>query len=119
MLNNNKTLSKDAAKIFFVWEKLLPAIDADFYFSSRLENKNNNVYIKKIKNNNKIAKNSKLIFYIDCFIGIQHFCILFDIVIEVIAVAYRDEHPDFAKYYKNCSKIVVYLRLSQIFIYLY
>ena len=37
MLDNNKVLSKNTVKTFFVWRRLLPLIDTNFYFGFRPE----------------------------------------------------------------------------------
>ena len=70
----------------------------------------NNTNIEKVEDN-KATKNSKLIFYMDCFTSIQHFCIPFDIAIEVIAVAYWDEYWSFTKYYKIVARLWYIQRL--------
>lgn len=81
---------------------MLLATDVDFYFSLRFEN---SLVIKKIEDRNKVAKKSKLIFNIDCFIGIQKLCIPFDVAIKVTAMAHRDNHSGFAKYYEIVARL--------------
>ena len=63
----------------------------------------NNTDIEKVQNN-KTIKNSKLIFHIDCFIGVLYLCILSNIATEIIVITHKDEHSDFAKYYKIVVK---------------
>lgn len=82
---------------------MLPAIDANFYFDLKLENKN--VHIEKIENDNKVAKNGKLIFNIDCFTNMQHFCIFSNIIIKVIAIMHKNGYLNFAKYYKILARL--------------
>ena len=55
--------------------------------------------IEKIENN-KAAKKNELIFYVNCFISMQYFCIFLDMISEMIAVEHKDRHLGFAKYYK-------------------
>ena len=64
----------------------------------------NNTSIEKLEDN-KIIKNSRLIFYIDCFTNIQYLCISFDMTAEVITVIYRDKHMSFAKFYKIIARL--------------
>lgn len=95
MLNNNEIFGKNAAKTLFIQKKLLLAIDIDFYFGPKPEN---GLIVKEIENKNKVAKNGKLIFYMDQFKGIQKLYIFFKVATKVIAIAHRDRYLNFAKY---------------------
>ena len=64
----------------------------------------NSTNIEKVENN-KATKNSKLIFCIDYYIGIQRFCISPNVATEVITVAHKNGHTDFAKYYKIVTRL--------------
>ena len=64
----------------------------------------NSTDIEKIKDN-KTVENGKLSFYMDCFTGVQHFCIPSNVATEVIAVAHEDKHLGFIKYYKIVAKL--------------
>lgn len=69
----------------------MPAIDANFYFGLKPEN---NMVIEEV-GDNKDEKNGELNFHINCFTSIPS-----KMVTKVIAVAYKDRHPGFAKCYK-------------------
>lgn len=99
ILNKNETFGENIAEIFFVQRKLLPVTNADFYLDSKPEN---DTIIKEVEE--KIAKNSKLIFYLNQFTGMQRFCILSEIVMKIIATAHRDRHPSFAKCYEIITR---------------
>ena len=64
----------------------------------------NNVNIEKIEDN-EIIKNSKLIFHVNHFTGMQRLCIFFNLVIEIISITHKDKHLDFIKYYETIVKL--------------
>lgn len=81
---------------------MLPATDANLYLGLKPENSS---VVEKIEDKNEVTKNSKLIFYINCFTSVQKLCISFDVVTEIIAMVYKNGHLGFAKCYKILAKL--------------